>query len=99
MQWNGSRYLKTCFSKKDVKLVSSFEWSEEELYVKKHTMCFVKDDLTVCPSLATSISILDSFGIPLSDVKDVELQIGMEEVKKKKKITIYFAALAVLFVF
>lgn len=54
----------------DVRSVSSFK-SSKEFYVKKQAMCFVKDDLSVCPSLTTSISILDGFGIPLSDVKDV----------------------------
>lgn len=49
-------------------------------YVKKHTVCFVTDDLTVSPSLTTSISILNGLGIPLSDVEETELSVGMEEV-------------------
>ncbi|KAH6788976.1 hypothetical protein C2S51_003982 [Perilla frutescens var. frutescens] len=82
LQWNESRkLLETCFHhEKGVSLVDSFKSSEGRgYYVKKQTICFVTDDLTVTPSLATSISILNGKGIPLSDLKEIELQIGLEE--------------------
>ncbi|XP_047953789.1 uncharacterized protein LOC125200028 [Salvia hispanica] len=45
----------------------------------KKTMCFVSDDLTISPSLASRISILNDAGIPLSDVKEAEFHIGHNE--------------------
>ncbi|KAH6785629.1 hypothetical protein C2S51_038084 [Perilla frutescens var. frutescens] len=82
LQWNASRTLcETSFHhEKGGSLVYSFKSSEGQgYYVKKQTICFVTDDLTVTPSLATSISILNGKGIPLSDLKEIELQIGLEE--------------------
>ncbi|CAA0808586.1 Protein of unknown function (DUF674 [Striga hermonthica] len=50
-------------------------------YVKGPTMYMVTDDLTVTPLCVTSsLSILDRLGIPLSDVRELELNIGLEEV-------------------
>ncbi|CAA0808590.1 Protein of unknown function (DUF674 [Striga hermonthica] len=49
-------------------------------YVKGPTMYMVTDDLTVTPlCLTSSLSILDRLGIPLSDVEELELKIGLEE--------------------
>ncbi|CAA0808599.1 Protein of unknown function (DUF674 [Striga hermonthica] len=49
-------------------------------YVKGPTMYMVTDDLTVTPLCVTSsLSILDRLGIPLSDVEELELNIGLEE--------------------
>ncbi|CAA0833101.1 Unknown protein [Striga hermonthica] len=49
-------------------------------YVKGPTMYMVTDDLTVTPLCVTSsLSILDRLGISLSDVQELELNIGLEE--------------------
>lgn len=49
--------------------------------VKELTEYIVRDDLTVTPySIASTISILNGFRVPLSDVKETELAVGMEEV-------------------
>ncbi|EYU33994.1 hypothetical protein MIMGU_mgv1a018806mg [Erythranthe guttata] len=50
-------------------------------YVKQGlTMYTVSDDLTVTPlCMTSSLSILNEMKIPLSDVKEVEVQIGVEE--------------------
>lgn len=58
-------------------------WSSSwcEAYVKKQKSFIVSDDLTVTPfSIAHSISIVNGLGVPLSDVRETELQIGQEEV-------------------
>lgn len=58
-------------------------WSSSwcEAYVKKQKSFIVSDDLTVTPfSIAHSISIVNGLGVPLSDVRETELQIGLEEV-------------------
>ncbi|KAH6780511.1 hypothetical protein C2S52_011748 [Perilla frutescens var. hirtella] len=61
-------------------LIRSFKWGRGQgNHVKEQTTCFVTDDLTVTASLATTISILNSLGIALSDVKEMELDIGLEE--------------------
>ncbi|CAA0808594.1 Unknown protein [Striga hermonthica] len=49
-------------------------------YVKGPTMYMVTNDLTVTPfCVASSLSIFDRLGIPLSDVDELELNIGLEE--------------------
>ncbi|GER43102.1 hypothetical protein STAS_19919, partial [Striga asiatica] len=49
-------------------------------YVKGSTMYMVTDDLTVTPLCVTSsLSTLDQLGIPLSDVEELELNVGLEE--------------------
>ncbi|KAL8031338.1 hypothetical protein ABFX02_13G017700 [Erythranthe guttata] len=50
-------------------------------YVKQGlTMYTVSDDLTVTPlCMTSSLSILDEMKIPLSDVKEVEVQVGLQE--------------------
>ncbi|KAL6529634.1 hypothetical protein OROGR_015257 [Orobanche gracilis] len=49
-------------------------------YVKGSRMYMVTDDLTVTPlCMSTTLSILNLLEIPLSDVKEVELHIGLEE--------------------
>ncbi|GER43105.1 hypothetical protein STAS_19943, partial [Striga asiatica] len=49
-------------------------------YVKGPTIYMVTDDLTVTPlCLTSSLSILDQLGIPLSDVEELEINIGLEE--------------------
>ncbi|XP_057793373.1 uncharacterized protein LOC131009995 [Salvia miltiorrhiza] len=61
-------------------VIRSFNWGRRRRgYVKKPTVCFVTDDLTVTPSLASTFSILNGLGIALSDVKEMELHIGLEE--------------------
>ncbi|GER43111.1 hypothetical protein STAS_19942 [Striga asiatica] len=51
-----------------------------ENYVRVPTTYMVTDDLTVTPLCVTSsLSILDRLGIPLSDVEELELNIGLEE--------------------
>ncbi|KAL6554100.1 hypothetical protein OROMI_019773 [Orobanche minor] len=51
-----------------------------ENYVKKQKMFMVTDDLTVTPfSTASSISIINRLNVPLSDVKELELDIGLKE--------------------
>lgn len=64
--------------------LDSFTWTKGlERFVKEEKMCVVSDDLTMTPySIASVMSILSSLGIPFSDVKEVELQIGVEEVSK-----------------
>lgn len=79
MDWEDPRIESMYFNAKGGSLVDSFKWSEE-LYLKKHSKFIVTDDLTVSPSLSTSILILRDHGISLSDVKEVELGIGLEEV-------------------
>ncbi|KAG8387030.1 hypothetical protein BUALT_Bualt03G0210700 [Buddleja alternifolia] len=52
----------------------------EGSYVKGPTMFLVSDDLTVTPlCMLSSLSILNELKIPLGDVKEVELHIGLEE--------------------
>ncbi|CAA0808584.1 Protein of unknown function (DUF674 [Striga hermonthica] len=49
-------------------------------YVKGPTMYMVTDDLSVTPlCMTSSLSILDRLGISLSDVEELELNIGLEE--------------------
>ncbi|EYU34026.1 hypothetical protein ABFS82_13G015400 [Erythranthe guttata] len=49
-------------------------------YVKGPTMYMVSDDLTVAPlCMIASLSIMKEMKIPLSDVKEVEVQIGLHE--------------------
>ncbi|KAL1560797.1 hypothetical protein AAHA92_10969 [Salvia divinorum] len=66
------------FHEKRGTMVPSFK-SRKEAYAKKHTMCFVSDDLTMSPCLASRISILNDVGIHPSDVKETELHIGRNE--------------------
>ncbi|KAH6780507.1 hypothetical protein C2S52_011744 [Perilla frutescens var. hirtella] len=63
------------------KLVSSFKSSKgQSNFVKGETMYIVSDDLTVTPfTVTSSISIPHALGISLSDVKELDLHIGMEE--------------------
>ena len=75
-RWNpyvppGNRRYSHSFNEKSNKI---------EFRMKK-TMCFVSDDLTISPSLASRISILNDAGIPLSDVKEAVFHIGPNEVK------------------
>ncbi|KAG8387029.1 hypothetical protein BUALT_Bualt03G0210600 [Buddleja alternifolia] len=52
----------------------------KESYVKGTGMFMVKDDLNVKPlCMLSSISFLNDLKIPLSDVKEMELEIGLEE--------------------
>ncbi|CAA0808598.1 Protein of unknown function (DUF674 [Striga hermonthica] len=52
----------------------------QEKYVKRQTMYMVTDDLTVTPlSSISGFSILNSLKIPLSEVKELELVVGLEE--------------------
>ncbi|KAL6535896.1 hypothetical protein OROHE_012740 [Orobanche hederae] len=52
----------------------------EGKYVKGSRMYMVTDDLTVTPlCMSTTLSILNLLEIPLSDVKEVELHMGLEE--------------------
>ncbi|CAA0808592.1 Protein of unknown function (DUF674 [Striga hermonthica] len=49
-------------------------------YVKGPKMFMMTDDLTVTPlCLTSSLSTLDRLGIPLSDVEELELKVGLEE--------------------
>ncbi|KAH6785632.1 hypothetical protein C2S51_038087 [Perilla frutescens var. frutescens] len=59
----------------------SFNWIEGMgKNVKEQKMYIVRDDLSVAPySIASSISILNGLGVPLSDVRETELHIGLEE--------------------
>ncbi|KAH6788977.1 hypothetical protein C2S51_003983 [Perilla frutescens var. frutescens] len=59
----------------------SFNWIEGiGKNVKEQKMYIVSDDLSVTPySIASSISILNGLGVPLSDVRETELHIGLEE--------------------
>ena len=59
------------FHEEEGTMVSSFE-SSKEVYIKKQTMCFVSDDLTMSPSLTSRILVLDDVGIPLTDMKETE---------------------------
>ncbi|CAA0808595.1 Unknown protein [Striga hermonthica] len=53
-------------------------WREK--YVKRQTMYMVADDLTVTPLSSTSgFSIINSLKIPLSEVKELQLAVGLEE--------------------
>ncbi|XP_057793372.1 uncharacterized protein LOC131009994 [Salvia miltiorrhiza] len=74
--------MECSFSERDgSRVVRSFNLNEEisSNYVKKQTMCFVKDDLTLSPNLESTFSILDGLGIPFSDVIEMDLQIGLKE--------------------
>ncbi|XP_042067496.1 uncharacterized protein LOC121810841 [Salvia splendens] len=53
--------------------------SSKEMFVNKQTTCFVNDDLSMSPSLATRMLILNDLGIPLSHVKETEFHIGVNE--------------------
>ncbi|XP_012841430.1 PREDICTED: uncharacterized protein LOC105961722 [Erythranthe guttata] len=49
-------------------------------YLKEPTMYMVSDDLIVTPlTMTSSLSILTELKIPLSDVEEVEVQIGLKE--------------------
>ncbi|GER43110.1 hypothetical protein STAS_19945 [Striga asiatica] len=49
-------------------------------YVKGQTIYMVTDDLTVTPlSSATGLSVLNNLKIPLSNVEELELVVGLEE--------------------
>ncbi|EYU32400.1 hypothetical protein MIMGU_mgv1a022245mg [Erythranthe guttata] len=49
-------------------------------YVKGPRLYKISDDLTVTPfCMASTLSVIESLNIPLSDVKEIELQIGLEE--------------------
>ncbi|KAK6157294.1 hypothetical protein DH2020_011542 [Rehmannia glutinosa] len=62
--------------------VSSFKTPKGEgNYVDGSRMYMVTDDLTVTPlCMTSSLSILNGLEIPLSDVKELEIHIGLEEV-------------------
>ncbi|CAA0808591.1 Unknown protein [Striga hermonthica] len=52
----------------------------QEKYVKGLNMYMVTDDLTVTPLSSTSgFSVINSLKIPLSEVKELELVVGLEE--------------------
>ncbi|XP_047940833.1 uncharacterized protein LOC125188130 [Salvia hispanica] len=75
----GLRYNYSSHEKEvTIDMVSSFK-SSKEVYIKKQTMCFVSDDLTMSPSLTSRISILNDGGIPLSEMKETEFHIGLNE--------------------
>ncbi|KAL1560798.1 hypothetical protein AAHA92_10970 [Salvia divinorum] len=75
--WTGQQYS-YAFYEKGGTVVSSFK-SSKEVYVKKQTMCFVSDDLAMSPCLSSRILILNDVGIPLSDMKETEFHIGIDE--------------------
>ncbi|XP_057793369.1 uncharacterized protein LOC131009992 [Salvia miltiorrhiza] len=79
VNWRMDLVIKnTSFDEKVGSMINQFKYSRE-LFVKKHTKCIVTDDLKVDPCLSTAFFILNKLGIPLSDVKEMELNIGLEE--------------------
>ncbi|KAH6788982.1 hypothetical protein C2S51_003988 [Perilla frutescens var. frutescens] len=58
----------------------NFDPSDNQSHVKEVRMYMVSDDLNVAPLSVTScLSTLDGLKISLSDVKELELQVGLEE--------------------
>ena len=71
---------KYSFNEKREGAEASFKSNKISFGKKQTTMCFVKDDLTISPSLVSRILILNGAGIPLSDVEETEFHIGPKEV-------------------
>ncbi|CAA0816070.1 Unknown protein [Striga hermonthica] len=69
---------------------SSFSFSNwQASYVKGPAMYMVTDDLTVKPSTtASGLFVLSSLKIPLSDVKELKLRVGLEEAKSILKASL-----------
>ncbi|XP_057792677.1 uncharacterized protein LOC131009391 [Salvia miltiorrhiza] len=58
----------------------NFNSDENQCHVKQARMYMVRDDLTVAPFGVTSyLSVLNELKISLSDVEELELQVGVEE--------------------
>ncbi|KAH6756556.1 hypothetical protein C2S53_002121 [Perilla frutescens var. hirtella] len=52
----------------------------QQYHVKRERMYMVSDDLTVAPLAITSfLSVLNEFKISLSDVKEMEVEVGLDE--------------------
>ncbi|KAG6419577.1 hypothetical protein SASPL_121799 [Salvia splendens] len=64
----------TCFNKSEYGFMHL-------TYVRAWTMYMVSDDLAVAPlGLTSGLSVINELKISLSDIKEVELQVGLEEV-------------------
>ncbi|XP_057792678.1 uncharacterized protein LOC131009392 [Salvia miltiorrhiza] len=58
----------------------NFALSENKDYVKGSSMYMVKDDLTVAPlSVTSSVSVINEMKVALSDVVELEMEVGLEE--------------------
>ncbi|KAL1555511.1 hypothetical protein AAHA92_11236 [Salvia divinorum] len=58
----------------------NFDPSENQSHVRGSRMYMVSDDLTVTPlSITSSVSVINKMKVPLSDVEEVELKVGLEE--------------------
>ncbi|KAL7128772.1 hypothetical protein ABFS83_13G016700 [Erythranthe nasuta] len=82
LYYNCNADKKECLSYSDTerKIRIAYPKRESTDYVKGPTMYMVSDDLTVKPlSMSYSISFLNEMKIPLSDIKEVEVQIGLQE--------------------
>ena len=60
----------------------NFDPSDNQFHVKGSRLYMVSDDLTITPlSMMSSVSVINEMKVPLSDVEEVELQVGLEEVR------------------
>ncbi|KAH6796561.1 hypothetical protein C2S52_021115 [Perilla frutescens var. hirtella] len=58
----------------------NFSQHGSKFYLEGSRMYMVSDDITVVPlTITSSISIINKMKIPLSDVRELELQVGLEE--------------------
>ncbi|XP_057792676.1 uncharacterized protein LOC131009389 [Salvia miltiorrhiza] len=72
--------LVMCTPTSDEFCCSNFNSDENQCYVKRARMYMVRDDLTVAPfGVTSSLSVLNELKISLSDVEELELQIGAGE--------------------
>ena len=60
----------------------NFDPTRNQSHVRGSRMYMVSDDLTVAPlSITSSVSVIKKMKVPLSDVEEVELKVGLEEVR------------------
>lgn len=72
----------TCYDEPGVALDPFTVCKGPERFMKEQKMYVVSDDLTTTPyGVAAVVSIVNSLRVPFSDVGELELQIGLEEVK------------------
>ncbi|XP_042008741.1 uncharacterized protein LOC121757273 [Salvia splendens] len=58
----------------------NFDPSENQFHVRGSRVYMVSDDLTITPlSIMSSVFVINEMKVPLSDVEEVELQVGLEE--------------------
>ncbi|EYU32398.1 hypothetical protein MIMGU_mgv1a023888mg [Erythranthe guttata] len=75
------RLYATCYNLTGVTKFSSFNFKTGQgKYVKGRKLYKITDDLTVTPfCMASAVSVIESLNVPLTDIKEMELQIGLDE--------------------